>query len=845
MADFLYKLGRACATRAKTVIAVWLALLVASTTAFFLFSGELEDSFSIPGTPTDEVNQRLSEEFDGMGGGAGTVVYQTKDGEPFTEEQKEAIADRADQAAEVSGVDDAIDPFATEQDRADQQQEMEEGREELDEGLEELDAGQEELDQGRAQAEAAGMLDQVEDQLDFQQSQIDENRETIEEQEEQLDRGEAMLEMSSEISTVSEDGSTALVNIAFIDAQEEVSQETSDTVMDVFESDPVPGTEVDFGNDLAMSMPSLFGTAEAIGLVVAGVVLVVMLGTFIGAGLPILTALVGVGIATLIAMSLSDVLEMASVTPILGLMLGLAVGIDYALFIVNRHRQQLKKSTELRESIGLANGTAGNAVVFAGTTVLIALLGLNITGIGFLGLMGSVGAIAITIAVLIAVTLVPALLSLVGTRILSRGERARLAENGESNGKHRHGDEDNIRTMSTGRALLRSAVAVLALGIIALPVLDLRLGMPDGASEPNDSTQYRAYSAVEENFGEGMNGPLLVTADLTGGPTDEAAEEQAEEEQFQVAEELYSRDAVAAVAPIGVSDDQSLAIFQVVPEGGPSSESTEELVHTFRDLEPIEGTGPLGVAGMASGNIDISETLSDALPTYLAVVVGLSLVILLLVFRSIFVPIVATLGFILSYFAALGGVVAIYQWGWLGALFGVDNPGPVLNFLPTLVVGILFGLAMDYMLFIGTGMREAYVRGTPARLAVVQGFRAGRTVVTAAAIIMGSVFGGFIFSETMMISSIGFALAFGVLIDAFVVRMLLIPALMHLAGDAAWWLPKWLDRILPDIDVEGSSLEKRHLSEQSSEGPVSTGSASAEESAVIEETSDGVAQSRY
>lgn len=843
MAEFLYKLGRACANRAKTVIAVWLALLLASSTAFFLFSGELEDSFSIPGTPTDEVNQRLSEEFDGMGGGAGTVVYQTEDGEPFTEEQKEAIADRAEQATEVSGVDDAIDPFATEQDRADQQQEMEEGREELDEGLEELEAGQEELDQGRAQAEAAGMLDQVEDQLDFQQSEIDENLEVIEEQEEQLDQGEAMLEMSSEISTVSEDGSTALVNIAFIDAQEEVSQETLDAVMEAFESDPVPGTEVDFGNDLAMSMPSLVGTAEIIGLIVAGVVLVVMLGTFIGAGLPILTALVGVGIATLTAMSLSDVLEMASVTPILGLMLGLAVGIDYALFIVNRHRQQLKKSTELRESIGLATGTAGNAVVFAGTTVLIALLGLNITGIGFLGLMGSVGAIAITIAVLIAVTLVPALLSLVGTRVLSRRERARLAENGESNGKHRHGGEDGLRPMPTGQALLRSAVAVLALGIIALPALDLRLGMPDGASEPSDSTQYRAYSTVEENFGEGMNGPLLVTADLSGGPTDEDAETTAEEEQFQVAEELYSRDAVAAVAPIGVSDDHTLAIFQVVPEGGPSSESTEDLVHTFRDLEVIEGTGPLGVAGMASGNIDISETLSDALPAYLAVVVGLSLVILLLVFRSVFVPVVATLGFILSYFAALGGVVAIYQWGWLSAVFGVDNPGPVLNFLPTLLVGILFGLAMDYMLFIGTGMREAYAHGVPARLAVVQGFRAGRSVVTAAAIIMGSVFGGFIFSETIMISSIGFALAFGVLIDAFVVRMLLIPALMHLAGDGAWWLPKWLDRILPDIDVEGSALEERHMRDQGSEEPVSTGSASAEDTGA-EETSDQVAQSR-
>lgn len=832
MAEFLYRLGRACARRARTVIAVWLALLVASGTAFFLFSGELEDSFSIPGTPTDEVEQLLSQEFSGMGGGSGTVVYQTEDGSDFTREQREAIADRAEQAAGLSGVEDAIDPFATEQQRADQQQELEEGRDELESGLEELEAGQAELDAGREQAEAAGLIDQVGPGLDAEQAVIDQNREELDAGLEELERGEAMLEMASEIRSVSEDGDTALVRIAFSDSQTEITPETRDAVMEVFESDPVPGTTVDFGNDMAMTMPSLVSTAEVIGVIVAGVVLVVMLGTLVGAGLPILTALVGVGVATLIAMSLSGVLEMASVTPILGLMLGLAVGIDYALFIINRHRRQLKQGVDVGASIGLANGTAGNAVVFAGTTVLIALLGLNLTGIGFLGLMGSVAAVSIAIAVFIAITLVPALLSLVGARILSRRERARLAESTSAAGGGAH-EAERVKPMSTGRALAQAAVAVIALGVVALPALDLRLGMPDGSSEPTDSTQYQAFTAVEENFGAGQNGTLLVVAELTGGPDEESAERNAEEEQALVAEEIYSHDDVAAVAPIGVSEDHTLAIFQVVPVEGPASASTEQLVHTLRAMEPIEGTGPLGVAGMASGNIDISETLSDALPTYLAVVVGLSLVILLLVFRSIFVPVVATLGFILSFFAALGGVVAVYQWGWLGGLFGLENTGPVLNFLPTLLVGILFGLAMDYMLFIGTGMREAYVHGSPSRLAVVQGFRAGRSVVTAAAIIMISVFGGFVFSHSVMISSIGFALAFGVLIDAFVVRMALIPALMHLAGNAAWWLPRWLDRILPDIDVEGASLERRHPREQGAgtggdtDGDGTTGDASA------------------
>ncbi|MDA2806868.1 MMPL family transporter [Nocardiopsis suaedae] len=816
MAEFLYRIGRAAARLPKTAVAVWLALLVAAGGAFALFSGELKDGFSIPGTPTDEVNRLLSQEFDGMGGGAGTIVYRTDDGEPFTDAQKEAIAERVDEASGVSGVEDAVDPFATEQERADGEAELADGREQLEDGRAELESGQEELDAGREQAEASGMIDRLEEGLDARQAEIDAGREQLDAEAEKLEQGEALMEMSSDIRMVSEDGATALVNVSFTQAQEEVPQETKDAVMAVFEDDPVDGTTVDFANDIAMSLPQLFGPAEAVGLVVAAVVLLVMLGTLVGAGLPILTALVGVGVASMIAMSLSGVLEMASITPILGLMLGLAVGIDYALFIVNRHRRQLKDGLPVAESIGLANGTAGNAVVFAGATVLIALLGLNMTGIGFLGLMGSVGAIAIVVAVLIAVSLVPALLALIGPRILSRRERARLGgdaagEGGTPGGApDRRGRASAPEPMTALGAIGRAAAAVAVLGVIALPALDLRLGMPDGSSEPAESTQHRAYTAIAEEFGEGQNGPLLVAAELPGGPDTDAAEAKAPDYQFQVAEEIAAQDGVAAVAPIGMNDDFTLAIFQVVPEEGPSSASTEELVHTLRDTEPIRGLEPLGVAGMASGNIDISETLSDALPGYLTVVIGLSLVILLLVFRSLFVPVVATLGFILSFFAALGGVVAAYQWGWLGGLIGLENQGPVLNFLPTLLVGILFGLAMDYMLFIGTGMREAYVHKAPARFAVVQGLRAGRAVVTAAAIIMISVFGGFIFSETAMISSIGFALAFGVLLDAFVVRMVLIPALMHLAGDAAWWLPRRLDRLLPDIDVEGSALERRH-----------------------------------
>ncbi|WP_265523449.1 MMPL family transporter [Oerskovia flava] len=848
MAELLYRVGRAAARRARTVVAAWFALLVAVGVAFALGGGTLANSFSIPDTPTAEITEQLATEFPAASGGTGTVVLQTDDGSAFTEEQQTALGEVIEAASGVDGVEAVINPFATEADRAEQQAQLESGRAQIDDGAAqieagrteiddaraELEAGQVALDEARAQAEAAGLLAQAEAELDAQQTRIDQGLATLEEQSTaletqtaelerrgaQLEQGTALLDMAAEIRTVSEDGGAAVAPVSFTDAQMDITQETKDAVVAAFEERPVEGVQVDFSSDIAAGVPDLLGVGEIVGVAVAAIVLLVMLGTLIGAGLPILTAFIGVGIGALGAMSLSGVVDMASVTPMLGLMLGLAVGIDYSLFIVNRHRRQLKEGYGVQESIALANGTSGNAVVFAGATVLIALLALNVTGIPFLGLMGTVGAMCVAIAVLVAITLTPALLSLVGERILSRKERAALAATHPAPSGRTDAAPDAapagtapatpaLRPLSTGRAVGRVLIGVVGLLVIAIPALDLRLNLPDGSTESHDSTQYRAYDTIATEFGEGVNGALLVVAEVPVASGDEDVLAT----QVDVAQALFAQDDVVAVAPIGSSEDGSLAAFQVIPAEGPTSESTEELVHSLRGLSPLDGdqgTYPIGVAGAASGNIDISEKLAGALPFYLAVVVGLSLIILILVFRSIFVPVIATLGFILSYFAALGGVVAIYQWGWLSGVFGVESPGPVLNFLPTILVGILFGLAMDYMLFLGTGMREAYAHGTPARLAVVQGLRAGRAVVTAAAIIMISVFGGFVFSHSAMIRPIGFALAFGVLVDAFVVRMLLVPALMHLAGDKAWWLPRWLDRILPDVDVEGSALERRH-----------------------------------
>ncbi|MCV7527912.1 MMPL family transporter, partial [Micrococcus luteus] len=467
-------------------------------------------------------------------------------------------------------------------------------------------------------------------------------------------------------------------------------------------------------------------------------------------------------------------------------------------------------------------GTSGNAVVFAGVTVVIALAALNVTGIGFLGLMGTVGAVCVAVAVLVAITLTPALLALAGPRVLSRRERARLADTSPAVGEGAHAVRRAHRraTLSTPTALATALASVALLVLVAVPFWSMRLGLPDGGSEPEGSDSQLAYALTAEKFGEGYNGPLVVTVDLPAG----LDEGRATDVQLDVGEQLAALDHAHAVVPAGFNEDRTVAMYQVLPEEGPNAVSTEELVRELRSLDPAGDASNLGVAGVTSGFIDVSDTLAEALPLYLGVVVGLSLLIMILVFRSILVPLIATGGFMLSVFAAMGGVVAIYQWGWLDALFGVHNPGPVLSFLPTIMVGVLFGLAMDYQLFIASGMREAYAHGLPARQAVLSGLRSGRAVVMAAAIIMISVFGGFVFAEDAMIRPIGFGLAFGVLLDAFVVRLLLMPALMHLLGDAAWWLPRWLDRIMPDVDVEGAQLERAHAPAHPS-GPALDGGA--------------------
>ncbi|MFG6503364.1 MMPL family transporter [Microbacterium sp. P05] len=830
MAELLHRLGTFSARHVWTVIVTWLVILGIAIGGFLIGFTGLSSSFDIPGTASGEVIAELENDLPDFSGASGQVVFHTTDGSAFTDDQRTDIVALADSARDLPDVADVIDPFAAAGQQADQAQQAADGRTQidaartqaadgqaqLDAGRAQLDAGQAQLDAGRQQAEAAGLpttaldaqqaqLDAQRAELDAQQQQLTDGLATLDTQSADLERGAELLSLSEGIGVLSEDEATALVNISFTVPRLELAQASKDAVVEHFESEPIDGVEVAFSTDISQGVPEILGVGEAVGVAIAAVVLLVVLGSILAAAFPIVTALVGVAIGALGTLAFSGVVQMASVTPILGVMLGLAVGIDYSLFILYRHRKQLLQGADVTESIGLANGTAGNAVVFAGTTVIVALLALNITGVPFLGLMGTAAAVSVAIAVLIAITLTPALLSLAGTRLLSRRARERAAS-AASVDPAVETPRTRVRPMSTLRAVITVIVATAALLTIAVPALSMRLGLPDGGSEAEDSTAYQAYTLTQDAFGEGVNGPLLVVATFPEGLDDD----QVLDDQLLVARELAAQDDVVAVAPVAVSDDNRVGAFQVVPSEGPNSSSTEALVRDLRALPPVDGDITLGVAGQAAINIDISEGLANVLPLYLLVVVGLSFLIMVMVFRSLLVPLIATAGFVLSLFATYGAVTAVFQWGWFSDLLGVHNPGPILSFLPVILVGILFGLAMDYQLFLATGMREAYAHGAPARLAVAQGFRAGRTVVIAAALIMISVFGGFITSESVMIKSIGFGLALGVLFDAFVVRMLLVPALMHLLGRSAWWLPKWLDKITPNVDVEGSALERRH-----------------------------------
>ncbi|MET8173454.1 MMPL family transporter [Streptomyces clavifer] len=600
-------------------------------------------------------------------------------------------------------------------------------------------------------------------------------------------------------NAVSENGSTAYISVSYEVSSMELTDGTREALEDAGEAARSSGMTVEIGGDALQVMPHT-GATEIIGIAVAAVVLVITFGSLIAAGLPLLTALVGVGIGVSLITALANVLDLGSTTSTLAMMIGLAVGIDYALFIVSRYRAELAEGREREEAAGRAVGTAGSAVVFAGLTVVIALVGLAVVNIPMLTKMGAAAAGTVAIAVLIALTLVPALLGFAGKRVM--GRKARKAAEAENK-------PDAKPNMGTrwARFVLRKPVwvllaGVIGLGVIAVPAASLEMGLPDDGSQPKSTTQRQAYDLLSDGFGPGFNGPLLVVVDTKGSADGRTAVDQ-------VSQEIEGIGHVAAVTPATFNKAGDAATITVIPEDRPSSVQTEDVVHAIRDAgaDIRSETGAVVlVTGATAMNIDFSEKMNDALLPYLALVVGLAFLLLMVVFRSLLVPLKAALGFLLSVVAALGAVVAVFQWGWLGSLFGVEQTGPIMSMMPIFMVGVVFGLAMDYEVFLVTRMREAYVHGETPGQAVVTGFRHGARVVSAAAVIMIAVFAGFIGSSESMIKMIGFSLAIAVFFDAFVVRMAIVPAVLALLGERAWWLPRRLDRVLPNVDVEGEGL---------------------------------------
>ncbi|RIQ34891.1 MMPL family transporter [Jiangella rhizosphaerae] len=721
MATFLYRLGRFSYRRRGVVLAIWLGLVALFGVGASTLSGPTSDTFSIPGTESQEAFDLLEERFPGgnTDGATARVVFAAPEGETLTDpENQAAVEDVLAELTTAPQVAEVPDPF--------------------------------------------------------------------------------------QAGTVSEDGTIAFSQVTYAVPFFDLTDEAREALTAAADTGRDAGLTVELGGEAAMSEEEPAGT-ELVGIGVAAVVLIITFGSLIAAGLPLITAILGIVIGMSAITAASGFMDIGSSTPTLALMIGLAVGIDYALFIVSRFRHELAIGRDGEEAAGRAVGTAGSAVVFAGLTVMIALAGLFVVNIPMLTEMGLAAALTVGVAVVIALSLLPALLGFAKHRVLG-GRIPGLRRIRE------HTDDEGRRTLGrrwaelvTRRPIPVLAIAVAGMLALAAPLLDLRLGLPDEGSSPPDSTQRKAYDLTVEGFGAGFNGPLTVVVDGVDSPDPRAAADA-------VAGSLQELDGVVTVTPPLLNQAEDTAIINVVPEYGPGSAETEDLVADIRDQVGAVGSeagANVSVTGSTAINIDFSERMTEALLPYLALVVGLSFVLLMLVFRSLLVPLKAALGFLLTMGATFGAIVAVFQWGWFNGLLGIEQTGPIISMLPIFLIGVVFGLAMDYQVFLVTRMREEHVHGASPKESVVTGFQHGARVVSAAAMIMISVFAAFIFGGEDVIMQVGLALAAAVAFDAFVVRMTIVPAVMTLLGSRAWFLPRWLDRLLPNVDVEGEKLARQ------------------------------------
>lgn len=593
---------------------------------------------------------------------------------------------------------------------------------------------------------------------------------------------------------ISEDREAAQVQIQFDRQLTEVTPDDTDALVDTGKQLREAGYTASFGGDVFTNTGPQLSITEVIGVVIAFLVLYLMFRSFRASFLPIITALAGVIVTIALTFAATGFVTISSTAPLLALMIGLAVGIDYALFIVSRHREHLANGVEPEEAAARAVATAGSAVVFAGVTVVIALLGLAIARIPFLTIMGIVAALSVVVAVVVALTLLPALFGFAGTKLAPR-------QNAPSPG----GFSRRWVNATTRFPFLAIAIVVIGLVIVSAPAKDLRLALPDNGTAPHGSTQRTAFDLVDEHFGPGFNGSLLVTLDIIS-TTDPVGVID------DIAADLGAMDGVAAIGLATPNATGDTGVVQVVPTTAPDDEDTNELVNAIRDRAPSwekQHNVDVAVTGLTAGGIDISQRLSDALIPFGLVVVGLSVLLLMIVFRSIVVPIKATIGFLLSTGASFGAVVAVFQWGWFTSLVNLEQTGPLISFLPIILMAVLFGLSMDYEVFLMSRMKEEYIRSGDARRAIADGFVGSSRVVTAAAIIMLAVFAAFVPEGDPNIKPIAFALAIGVFADAFLIRMLFAPAVLQLFGKLAWVLPRKLDSALPHIDIEGEGLHRQ------------------------------------
>jgi RND superfamily putative drug exporter len=720
MATLLYRLGRFSFRRPWRVLAVWLVVLAGILGGGFALNGHTSESFSIPGTESQQAIDRLGAVFPSAAGASAQIVLQAPKGTNITADTYKApISQLVEKIADVKGVRTAQSPF----------------------------------DKYASDA-------------------------------------------------VSKDKSTGILSVQFTHDAGDVTQKSLDQITSLAPIAKDAGLKIAFGGQVYQSTTVGISPTEGLGILFAAIVLFVSFGSLLAAGMPLLTALTGIGVAMGGVIAVSAFTTISSSTPLLALMIGLAVGIDYALFILSRHRNQLANGIEPEESAATAVATAGSSVVFAGITVIIALLGLLVVNIPFLSGMGVSAAGAVLLAILVSVTLLPALLGFAGKRLVPKpGSRAHKRATSHENGKKSLGER------WVGLVLKAPLVAVIAvvaiLGTLAIPAFSLTLALPDGSSQVKGTNARDAFDLTAEGFGPGRNGPLIILADITQTTA-------VQEGLDGIRSELKGLADVDSVSQGLPNQSFDTAIIQVTPKSGPDAPATSKLVGDIRSMESsIEKKYDMqiSVTGTTAVQIDISNRLNNALVPFGLVVVGLSILLLMMVFRSVFVPIKAAVGFLLSVLASFGVVVAIFQWGWLSDLLGVV-PGPILSFMPILLMAVLFGLAMDYEVFLVSGMRESYVRTGDPKRAIVRGFSGAARVVTAAALIMFFVFAAFIPDGAGVIKVIALGLAVGILADAFLVRMTLVPAAMALMGKAAWWMPKWLSRILPNVDIEGERLRE-------------------------------------